>query len=776
MEKSIRPYIFISYAHKDNQMVLPLIEDLKARGFNVWYDAGIEAGTEWPEYIGTKVFYCNCMIFFVSQNSADSSNCRREVDFAVALEKKVLAIRLVDDSELHLSPGLQMTLNNKQAMFFSRSPSKEAFMENLSQAEILKECRITDQWDTLYAKDDELLPEFEESALSPLKAPKERSQPDLEKARSKAEREFLQGNKLESEGAWDRAFACYDTAAKQGHPEAMFRLAECLHLGRGTQKNDKEAYLWYQRAGEHGVTGAMLQQAKHFELTNGTQKGREKAALLLSIAARLNNTEAMYDLGMLYLQNGQSQEQRDEGIAWLEAAAKREHADAMYQLGVFYRENSQEETSLRWLDAAAYWRHPDAIYALAQYWEQKEKAESETQSVWARLSGKQGKQNESEKWYVLAAQHGHLAAADWVCGRRPDVSAADVLAAYQACAEKGHGASMYQLAEAYKEGRGTEKDPVLAAQWYRKAAEAGDRDAMYAWAECCFYGNGTQKNYEEAFAFYEKSSYEGVYAALGRLAECYCKGLGTAQNEKMAFEYARRVEYEGSYYAKEHFELSKYYALGIGTPKNPEKAYEHCGLAAEGDLPEACLQLARYYETGFGTEEDQKRAAIWYRNAAHAGVEEAMLEIAYRYAVGYGVEKTPEEAYAWYQSAAAKEDRWAQIVVAVCMIQGFGTMRNENVGLQKLVQLAEIQEDPQAALLAANIFHQHEAVYPAMQFYLIAAVGGSDEAMEKLGHARYRKEYWRSLVWLTRYLRAKKAHKANRRGDLSVVMPWEEQL
>ena len=56
------PYIFISYAHKDNETVLPLIEGLKQRGFNVWYDAGIEAGTEWPEYIGTKVFYCNCLI------------------------------------------------------------------------------------------------------------------------------------------------------------------------------------------------------------------------------------------------------------------------------------------------------------------------------------------------------------------------------------------------------------------------------------------------------------------------------------------------------------------------------------------------------------------------------------------------------------------------------------------------------------------------------------------------------------------------------------------
>lgn len=45
------PYIFISYAHKDEKWVLPLIDGLRQRGFRVWYDIGIEAGTEWPAII-----------------------------------------------------------------------------------------------------------------------------------------------------------------------------------------------------------------------------------------------------------------------------------------------------------------------------------------------------------------------------------------------------------------------------------------------------------------------------------------------------------------------------------------------------------------------------------------------------------------------------------------------------------------------------------------------------------------------------------------------------
>lgn len=40
------PYIFVSYSHKDSATVLPVISELQAEGFRVWYDASIEAGTE----------------------------------------------------------------------------------------------------------------------------------------------------------------------------------------------------------------------------------------------------------------------------------------------------------------------------------------------------------------------------------------------------------------------------------------------------------------------------------------------------------------------------------------------------------------------------------------------------------------------------------------------------------------------------------------------------------------------------------------------------------
>lgn len=49
--KGENPYIFVSYAHKDKDIVYPVIEELQNRGYRIWYDEGIEASEEWAEYL-----------------------------------------------------------------------------------------------------------------------------------------------------------------------------------------------------------------------------------------------------------------------------------------------------------------------------------------------------------------------------------------------------------------------------------------------------------------------------------------------------------------------------------------------------------------------------------------------------------------------------------------------------------------------------------------------------------------------------------------------------
>ena len=72
------PYIFISYAHKDRDRVLPIIEGLQARGFRVWFDAGINAGDErseilaWPETLADRITECRYMLPMLSEAAVNS--------------------------------------------------------------------------------------------------------------------------------------------------------------------------------------------------------------------------------------------------------------------------------------------------------------------------------------------------------------------------------------------------------------------------------------------------------------------------------------------------------------------------------------------------------------------------------------------------------------------------------------------------------------------------------------------------------------------------------
>lgn len=126
-----RPYIFISYAHKNAEDVLPAVRALQDAGYPVWYDAGIQAGTEWPEYIAEHLLKCALVIAFISKESIASPNCRQEIAFALDNNKPMITVRL---DEATLSPGMQMRLNLCQALMAYRHSTREGYIDELVRA------------------------------------------------------------------------------------------------------------------------------------------------------------------------------------------------------------------------------------------------------------------------------------------------------------------------------------------------------------------------------------------------------------------------------------------------------------------------------------------------------------------------------------------------------------------------------------------------------------------------------------------------------------------
>ncbi len=117
---------------------MPIVDGLDKAGYRVWYDAGIEAGSEWPENVATHISKSAVVLVFLSQNALTSQNCIREIHFAIKKRKEILVVYL---EELELSDGMDMQLSPLQAMFYYRFSSLEEFMQKLTIAKILSSCK-----------------------------------------------------------------------------------------------------------------------------------------------------------------------------------------------------------------------------------------------------------------------------------------------------------------------------------------------------------------------------------------------------------------------------------------------------------------------------------------------------------------------------------------------------------------------------------------------------------------------------------------------------------
>lgn len=128
------PYLFVSYAHKNDAAVLEIIGTLQSRGFRVWYDEGIEAGSEWPESIASHLERAQLVLAFLSPAYLQSDNCRKEMHYALTKKKPVINVYL---EQTELSPGMEMQIGNLFALMKYTYPSEEYFYDKLFSAELL---------------------------------------------------------------------------------------------------------------------------------------------------------------------------------------------------------------------------------------------------------------------------------------------------------------------------------------------------------------------------------------------------------------------------------------------------------------------------------------------------------------------------------------------------------------------------------------------------------------------------------------------------------------
>lgn len=136
-----KPFIFISYSHRDSDIVFSIIDRLRTAGFNVWYDGGIDPGTEWDENIASHVQKCTYFIAFVSEGYIGSNNCKDELNYSRDLNKNQLLVYLED---VNLPGGMAMRMNRIQAIWYNKynTANISEFYEKLFNAHGIHDTRI----------------------------------------------------------------------------------------------------------------------------------------------------------------------------------------------------------------------------------------------------------------------------------------------------------------------------------------------------------------------------------------------------------------------------------------------------------------------------------------------------------------------------------------------------------------------------------------------------------------------------------------------------------
>lgn len=335
-------YIFVSYAHKDSQSVVPVIQGLQQQGFRIWYDSGIEAGSEWPEYIAEHLESAAVILVFMSPAATASRNCRNEINFALEMGKDILVVYI---EETVLTGGMRLQLSSTQALHRNRHISDNVFLAELSRARLLQQCKgaLTE-------------PEVQSVPLWKMLPTEITSLGDLNY----------------DAGKYEEAVACYLRGYQAGDPFAQAGLAKCMYDGKGCTKDQQKAYElakpvaergvpaaeclmgicyydgiavprdyvrsadWLKRAVEHGNVPALANLALLYRNGYGVPRDPQKAAELLREGVKHDSPGAYSGLSLCYMNGTGVPADPAEAVRLCRIAAEKGNKYALYNMGLWY--------------------------------------------------------------------------------------------------------------------------------------------------------------------------------------------------------------------------------------------------------------------------------------------------------------------------------------------------------------------------------------------------------------------------------------------------------
>lgn len=99
--------LFASFCKRDSERVLPILEELKNRGYSLCFDVLKSSDPTSLENTANEILSCDGLLSFVSPSSVNSYDCFRETNYSLMKNKKLIAVFLDDFT---LSAGTEMQI------------------------------------------------------------------------------------------------------------------------------------------------------------------------------------------------------------------------------------------------------------------------------------------------------------------------------------------------------------------------------------------------------------------------------------------------------------------------------------------------------------------------------------------------------------------------------------------------------------------------------------------------------------------------------------------
>ena len=221
----------------------------------------------------------------------------------------------------------------------------------------------------------------------------------------------------------------------------------------------------------------------------------------------------------------------------------------------------------------------------------------------------------------------------------------------QQAAENGHALAMCRLGQRLM-ATGKPEDTTAGFAWMERAAATDDAEGLYLLGLCYDQGRGTEKNPDLAAECWRKAAALNHAPALVTLGMAYANGYGGLEKnmEKAVENYGQAALLED---ARGYYCMAVCYDQGKGVEKDAAKAVAYARRAAEQQHSDACLFMGKAHLLGYGgVEKSPALAAPYLLKAADAGNADAALRLGKLAFDGTGIKKDYSLAARCFQLAA----------------------------------------------------------------------------------------------------------------------------